>query len=93
MDIQSSDDARVQAIARKIVSILKDMFGHPEMLAHHMFDEFHTQCKKEGGWAPSDYYDHEGPQAIALEIEFQNRFGEVASRNPKFLQWRKAYWV
>lgn len=90
--MMSYQDPRVQAIAMRVVEILEGRFGHSGDEARALFEAFHVDYSNSGGWAPADYYDHEGPQALALEIEFHHQFSERPRRGKEFLEWRKSQW-
>jgi hypothetical protein len=91
-DEMPSDESRVQAAAELVVRNLKCGFGHSEEAARSLFAEFHDFYSTNGGWAPADYYDHETPAAIALEIQFHYLFPDLPRHCLEFLEWRKKQW-
>jgi hypothetical protein len=90
-DLESEED-RVQAAADGVVRNLRRGFGHSEHDARALFAAFHHYYSTSGGWPPADYYDHETPAAIAIEIQFHYLFPNLDRRGEEFLEWRKAQW-
>jgi hypothetical protein len=86
------EDARVQVTADGVVRNLMRGFGHSEEEARSLFAAFHTYYSANGGWVPADYYDHETPATITLEIEFHYQFPDLPRHGMEFLDWRKKQW-
>ena len=89
----SDDEARVQAVAIQVAEILQRRFMHTAAESRALFDAFHSEYSRVGGWAPADYYDHETAGGIALEIEFRHQFPRLDPRGLEFLDWRKDKWA
>lgn len=88
-DAESDDIARVEAIALEVTKILQTHFAHTATEARALFEAFHAEYSRLGGWAPADYYDHETARGIALEVEFRHQFPQLDPRGFEFLEWRK----
>lgn len=91
-DDLESEESRVRAAADGVVRNLKRGFGHSDDEARTLFAAFHEHYSTTGGWAPADYYDHETPASIALEIQFHHMFPNLPRRGIEFLEWRKHEW-
>jgi hypothetical protein len=86
-------ETRVRVAAERVVKNLTRGFGHSEEEARSLFAAFHTYYSANGGWSPADYYDHETPAAIALEIQFHHQFPDLSRHGMEFLDWRKKQWT
>jgi hypothetical protein len=91
-DNSAIDELRVEVAAEAIVKNLEHGFGHSEEKSRLLFAEYHSFYTAQDGWAPADYYDHETPAAIALEIQFHHEFPGLPRRGLEFLEWRKGQW-
>lgn len=76
-----------------VVKYLQEYFRHSEEYARRITDEFHARYENTRGWADDDYYAHEGPQSIALEVHyFIHLANEPYEHNLRYLNWRKKFY-
>ncbi len=85
------DETRIAATASKVTRFLVSHFSYDEVEARQLFDTFRSAIRDRGGWTEPDYYDHEGPESIALEVEFHQRVGDAA-RRVDFIEFRRQFY-
>lgn len=90
--MHDEDEKRIELSAARIVDLLSRKYGHSEEKSRSLFEAFHMHYSKMGGWAPADYYDHEGPLAVVIEIQFHHLFPTLPRSGAEFLEWRKSQW-
>jgi biotin carboxylase len=88
-----SDLERIASTAEGVAIELCLLFSHTEQDARRLFHEYHARRSGETrGWSCADYYDHEGPLALALEIEYERLTGKQANAGGMaFLNWRQEF--